>query len=99
MTDKELLKWASTATAGARTTYHVGFLAVDCGGGRSELTVAELAKGATRALAAKLEEHGLVTLTQRRHGPGDYDYLIQRTAKSIRAVSEADLTATQQGTQ
>ena len=99
MTDKELLKWASSAAAGERITYHVGFLAVDCGGGRSELSVAEVQKGTVRALAARLSDLGLAALTQRRHGPGDYDYLIQRSAKSIRALTEADLNPTPQGAQ
>jgi hypothetical protein len=86
--EQELLAWASTATAGQRITYHEGFMARDCGGGREKPpTPAELSLGETRDLAYGMAELGLVFLVQKRFGPGDYAYIAVRSTKPIRSIS------------
>lgn len=76
-TEESLSAWLGMAAPGEVFAYHRGFLAIDAapGPGRMpEAARAELARVAGRAAAAAA--NGLVFLIQRRHGPGDYSYLL-----------------------
>jgi hypothetical protein len=69
---KALNRWMSFAEPGDRFVYHIGFLCVD----RLKLRRHEgdLAQGLARA--------GLVALTQRRLGSGQYEYIATRMSQS-----------------
>jgi hypothetical protein len=77
LTELALARWLADAMPGNHLVYHRGFLAVDAAMPISTLPMlrrAELQRVAGRAMAAA--EHGLVHLVQRRHGDGDFEYLL-----------------------
>jgi hypothetical protein len=74
MTDPNLLRdidlptWRARARPGDHLAYHKGFLMSD--------RLGDPALAATADSAWKLYEEDRAILVQRRHGPGDYEYLI-----------------------
>jgi hypothetical protein len=75
--ETRLCTWIGQAGIGDTLVYHRGVLAEDRSSTASRLPPrdrAELARVAKRALA--LAEAGLAELSQRRVGPGDYEYRI-----------------------
>lgn len=95
-TEAELCGWLGAVTPGNYLCYHRGFLAVDCDPIASSLNGkdrAELRRVAQRAVFAA--ENGLVHLTQRRIGPGDFTYLVvaRRRPKGERGSLRTILTA------
>jgi hypothetical protein len=77
ITELALACWLRDAVPGDRLAYHRGYLAVDASVSESKLSVPErreLQRVAGAALAAALQ--GKVHAVQRRHGEGDYTYLL-----------------------
>lgn len=76
-TEAILCRWVGVAAPGDQLVYHRGFLALDCDPSNGRLTQrekAELRRVARRAMLAA--ESGLAHLVQRRHGPGDFSYVL-----------------------
>jgi hypothetical protein len=76
LTERRVIAWLVEAPAGAKLTYHSGFLARDRMPGMSELS--EESRRRAHAIAFRVmtaAAHGAVRLIQHRHGPEDYAYI------------------------
>ena len=96
-TEMELCGWLGQASPGDVLQYHRGFLAIDREPHSERLPQkerTELIRMCSRAHWAA--ERGLVHLLQRRHGEGDYSYLlIARPRPKTAAVSLLTLLASE----
>ena len=75
--EEALCAWFGAATAGDRIEYWRGYLAIDASAVASKLELddrRQLWRVAARAF--RLAEQGKAHLVQRRHGAGDYSYLL-----------------------
>lgn len=72
-----LCAWFGAAAAGDRIEYWRGYLAIDANATESNLVPDDRRQlGRVAARALRLAEQGKAHLVQRRHGPGDYSYLL-----------------------
>jgi hypothetical protein len=75
--DAALCAWFGTAAAGDRIEYWRGYLAIDASASESSLPPDDRRQlGRVAARAFRFAEQGKAHLVQRRHGPGDYAYLL-----------------------
>ena len=87
LTEMELCGWLGQAAPGDILEYHRGFLAADIdarSGCLPERDQTELVRLGRRAMRAA--EIGRAHLVQRRHGPNDYSYLLDRASASQNPV-------------
>jgi hypothetical protein len=86
LTEEALCRWLGTAVPGASIPYHRGFLARDTAAALQLLPEPErVALMRLAGRAWKLADAGLAHLLQRRHGDGDYEYLIVARPRPRRA--------------
>jgi hypothetical protein len=72
-----LCAWVGAASPGDCLQYWRGFLAIDAGTAQSQLEATDRrVLGNVARRAWRLAEQGCVHLLQRRHGNGDYAYLL-----------------------
>ena len=71
------MAWFGAAAAGDRIEYWRGYLAIDANPTGSKLELDDRRHlGRVAARAFRLAEQGKAHLIQRRHGAGDYSYLL-----------------------
>ena len=77
LTEPVLTAWLGAAAAGDRIEYWRGYLAIDANPTGSKLDPEDRRQlGRVAARAFRLAEQGKAHLVQRRHGAGDYSYLL-----------------------
>ncbi len=77
ITEQHLMQWLAGAAPGEQLVYHRGFLAID-----TAVTISQLPPSRRQMLlrvAGRVRDmatRGLVRTVQRRHGEGDFTYLV-----------------------
>ncbi len=92
MTLDEIEIFARTADAGESLVYHRGYLAADRADLQTGLSKTPEQKRVNLIadLAWAYHSRGVVALTQKRHGPRDYSYIMQRCRRRFAPVLSND---------